>query len=52
MEQLSRNYSGVQLTNMISSKQEITNLAKQKLDAGKFQESLDTYYQAYITLLV
>lgn len=48
MELLSRNYSGVQLTKMVYSKQELTNLAKQKFDAGKFQESLDTYYQAYI----
>jgi hypothetical protein len=31
---------------MQPSKQELTNLAKQKLHAGKFQESLDVYYQA------
>jgi len=48
MEDISRSYSGVQLTKMQSSKQELTNLAKQKIDISEFQASLDLYYQAYI----
>ncbi|MCC5602460.1 hypothetical protein [Nostoc favosum] len=33
---------------MSSSKKDFTNLAKQKLDSGDFQEALDIYYQVYI----
>lgn len=40
-------YQGVSVTKMTFSKQELTNLAKQKFDADEFQESLDLYYQAY-----
>lgn len=48
MEDISRSYSGVQLTKMQFSKQELTNLAKQKIDIDEFQASFDLYYQAYI----
>jgi hypothetical protein len=48
MEDISRSYSRVQLTTMSSSKKDLTNLAKQKLDSGDFQEALDIYYQLYI----